>query len=1346
MGGLMRRLNWSATPLGPVETWPQSLKTTISTCLDSRFAIVVWWGPEMVTLYNDSYSRILGVKHPAALGIRARDLWPEIWHIVGPMLHGVMERSEATWSDNLLLELERNGYPEECYFTFSYSPIRDESGGVGGVFTPVQETTDQVIGERRLRTLRDLAEAARAANAQSSAEVCRLACLTLGKNLYDIPFAAFYLLSENGEAHLAAAAGIRSTDPLFPELMRRGEPWAFAHAFECTSPAASALPQDLENIPSGAWPVAPREALVIPISPAGQNIGFAILAVSPRKRLDEEYLGFLSLVSSHVTTAIAEARTLEEERKRAEALAEIDRAKTAFFSNVSHEFRTPLTLMLGPLEELLRSDGTPPGVLDLLSVTHRNGLRLQKLVNTLLDFSRIEAGRVQANYEAADLSALTAELASTFRAAVENAGLELVVDCPPLAEAVYVDSDMWEKIVLNLLSNAFKYTFQGRITVRVAAHLGPDDRMAVLTVEDTGTGIPAHELPHLFERFHRVEGARGRTQEGTGIGLALIAELVRLHGGMVVVSSVIGQGSAFTVSIPFGAAHLPQDRVGAARSLNSAALHANSYVQEAARWLPLATTIRTAPGQGRRAGRVLIADDNRDMREYLSRLLESDYEVELAGNGEEALACVKNRPPDLVLSDVMMPVLDGFGLLRALRENPETRTLPMVLLSARAGEEARVEGLDAGASDYLVKPFTARELLARIGAQLDMTRIRLQAAAREAELRAEAEAARDEASGILESITDAFVVFDSDWRFSYVNTEAERLLGAPRDKLLGRNHWTLFNHTLGTVVEHEYRRAVREQVAIEFEYYYPPWDQWFLIRGYPTREGGLSNYFRDITAQKHAEAALREQDALREADRRKWREIFFQVPAAVAIMRGPDHVFESFNDEYERLVGRTAEQLSGKPACEVFPEVVPQGYFQLLDGVFRSGAPFTTKESLIQLDSAGDGVLRDVYLNFVCNAIRDDRGEITGVFAHIINVTDLVNARKRIEESEERFRQLAESMPQVVWSTDARGEIDYVNSRWTELTGCDLQATLAKIFREKMLPEDLQSLDFALAESLRTGEAYSIECRFPRASDGTLRWHLVGAVPIRNHVGEVVKWIGSATDIDAQKQANQRLKRANEDLEQFSYSASHDLQEPLRAVNIYSELLAAGYSDQLDGQALEMLGYLKAGASRMEMLVRDLLSYTQINNVEGWEEAESMEAIASTLANLESAIHASSAQIVYGVLPQVRIRRIHLQQLFQNLIGNALKYRSARPPLVHVEAMKQDQHWLFSVSDNGIGIDSQYQERIFGLFKRLHTGDEYSGTGIGLAICKRIVEQYGGRIWVESAPGEGSTFYFTIPV
>ena len=586
MGERMRSFDWSESALGPVDSWPQSLRTSISTCINSRFAIVVWWGRELTILYNDAYRAILGSKHPHALGRPGQEVWSEIWHIIGPMLTGVMDRGEATWSDDLLLELERDGYLEEGYFTFSYSPIHDESGGIGGVFTPVKETTLQVIGERRLRTLRDLAESARASNAQSADEVCRIASRILANNPYDIPFAAFYLFSEDGrEAHLSATSGFASPLPLIPDVVpleADSGPWVFSPAARSGKPEVVTLSENAEGIPCGAWPVPPREAVVLPLAQAAQRTGFLILAVSPRRRLTEDYQSFLSLASGHVATAIAEAGAFKEERKRAEALAELDRAKTTFFSNVSHEFRTPLTLMLGPLEEMLAMSGTlPPVFNELATVMHRNGLRLQRMVNTLLDFSRIEAGRAKASYESTDLAALTADLAATFRSAIEKAGLQFSVECPPLPRPVYVDREMWEKVVLNLLSNAFKYTFQGKITIRVEER----DGQAVLSVTDTGTGIPQNEMRHLFERFHRVAGARGRTQEGTGIGLALVHELVRLHSGSIQVESSLGQGSVFTVSLPLAAHPKPECPVGSDKP-KSTAIAAEAFVKEALSWLP----------------------------------------------------------------------------------------------------------------------------------------------------------------------------------------------------------------------------------------------------------------------------------------------------------------------------------------------------------------------------------------------------------------------------------------------------------------------------------------------------------------------------------------------------------------------------------------------------------------------------------------------------------------------------------------------------------------------------------------------------------------------------------------
>jgi PAS domain S-box-containing protein len=446
----------------------------------------------------------------------------------------------------------------------------------------------------------------------------------------------------------------------------------------------------------------------------------------------------------NVVFIVAEGRDITEKKaherelaRQREELAQLDKLKTQFFANISHEFRTPLTLMMGPLEDAIAdSEGLSAANREQLELAHRNSLRLLKLVNTLLDFSRIEAGRIQASYQPTDISLLTAELASVFRSAIERAGMRLIIDCPVLSEKVYIDREMWEKIILNLLSNAFKFTFEGEIEVTLRCV----ERAVELTVRDTGTGIPASEIPQLFERFHRVKGARGRSYEGSGIGLALVQELVKLHGGNVRIESEVDRGSTFIITIPLGSDHLPPDRIGGVRTLASTGSGSNAFVQEALRWLPdgadgadnvqLAQTVsQGAPtsrsGHERKElARILLADDNADMRQYVQRLLREQYEVVAVADGESALKSARQRRPDLILSDVMMPRVDGFELLRTVRADEDLKSIPAILLSARAGEESRVEGLDAGADDYLVKPFSARELVARVGSSLAMAKMR----------------------------------------------------------------------------------------------------------------------------------------------------------------------------------------------------------------------------------------------------------------------------------------------------------------------------------------------------------------------------------------------------------------------------------------------------------------------------------------------------------------------------------------------------------------------------------------------------------------------------------------------
>ncbi|HEY0843830.1 MAG TPA: EAL domain-containing protein [Noviherbaspirillum sp.] len=745
MGELIRSMDWSQSPLGPRDSWPQSLRTTVSLCLSSNFPIAIVWGEHRIQLYNDGYWPICGSKHPQSMG---QDFW-ECWPTSRPAIGHAFDQAaagETAFIENQCVLLDRNGYLEETYFTFSFSPIHDESGKVGGLFHPVTELTQQTLAERRLKALRNLADAT--ADARTMEQAIGLAATALSGHAQDLPFVLIYLIDEpRRQARLVATAGLAPGTPVTPEHIALDKapdrPWPLARVVQSRqSEHMGDLESVMGQVTCGPYPEPMQDAMLLPVIVPGVEspVAVVIAGVSTRRALDHAYHTFYDMLGKGITTALSNARAYEEERTRLEVLAELDRAKTAFFSNVSHEFRTPLTLMLGPLHELLYS---PSGVLNKydraqVEVAHRNALRLLKLVNSLLDFARIEAGRTQATYRPVDLAQLTGELSAMFRSAIEKAGLAFVVDCPPLPEPVYIDHDMWEKIVLNLISNAFKFTFSGTIAVQLRWHHGS----AELTVSDTGVGVPPEHLPHLFERFYRVPHARSRTYEGSGIGLALAHELVKLHGGTIGVESEPYQGTTFKVRIPGGTAHLSADRIGAHSSLSSTAIEPRAFVEEALHWLPGDNAEQEAQEQriaaasqpqsesvpgGTRRARILLADDNADMREYVCRLLAPYWEVEAVADGMQALEAAWRNPPDLVLTDVMMPNLDGFGLLRALRTDKRTRATPIIMLSARAGEEARVEGLEAGADDYLVKPFGARELLARINTHLDISRQRQEA-------------------------------------------------------------------------------------------------------------------------------------------------------------------------------------------------------------------------------------------------------------------------------------------------------------------------------------------------------------------------------------------------------------------------------------------------------------------------------------------------------------------------------------------------------------------------------------------------------------------------------------------
>ncbi|MGI5521242.1 ATP-binding protein [Micromonospora sp. CA-259024] len=734
-GRLMAELDWARTPLGPVTGWPQSLRAAVRLVLSSRYPMLLLWGESFSQLYNDAYSALIGDKHPAALGDDVRVTLAEGWDVLAPLIREAMATGVASWVPALRLLLERAGYREEAYFSVSHAPARDDDGRTVGVLTVCSEVTEQVVGERRLRLLRDLSVVGDGRTVDVDATGARLIDVIDGHPL-DVPFAAIYLHDGAVLRRIACTGSDQGHARVLPDTVVLADPGPVADAWGLAD-AAEGRPTQVTDVadrlplPAGPWrdPVHTALALPLPSGDEDQPLGVLLAGVSPSRGLDEAYRSFNQLLAQQISMALRNAQEYEEERRRVEALAELDRVKTDFFANVSHEFRTPLTLILGPLADALTDATAPlaPGQRERVETAWRNATRLLTLVNNLLTFSSLEAGRARSDARVVDLAALTAELTGVFRAAVERAGLTLEVICPPLPRPVTVDPVNWERIVTNLLSNALKYTFVGHIRVT----LDSDDEEVRLTVADTGIGIADRDLPKLFERFHRVRGARSRSHEGTGIGLALVHELARLEGGEVRVSSRVGVGTTFTVALPWSAARRPavtgprQD--GRGDAARAAVQEATSWLAEPGGSLPK-PDLASGPTVDEFAGaRILLADDNTDMRAYLSRLLTGQgWRVRAVTDGRQALDEVHREQPDLVLTDVMMPGLDGFDLVRLLRADPATRALPVLVLSARAGGEASVEGLSLGADDYLVKPFAAAELIARVRAALRRARDRTQ--------------------------------------------------------------------------------------------------------------------------------------------------------------------------------------------------------------------------------------------------------------------------------------------------------------------------------------------------------------------------------------------------------------------------------------------------------------------------------------------------------------------------------------------------------------------------------------------------------------------------------------------
>ena len=1329
MAAQMHAHDWTATPLGDPQHWPVALRTMVRMLLTSRYQMWLGWGPDLHFFYNDAYRPTLGVKHPHALGQPTRIVWREIWDQVRPLTDRVMS-GEATYSEGMLLLLERSGFPEETYHTFSYSPVFDDAGSVAGLLCVVLEETDRVIESRRLSTLRKLSSAVGAVTEQQI--LFETVAAQLNDNLLDLPFTLTYLFDgdECSHATLVAASGVAAGEAVAPQRVDIvAGPWRFD-----PGAAKGVLVDDLAasfaSLPNGAWQRPPHQALIVPISQSGSDrpAGFFIAGINPHRRINDGYRDFIGLIAGQIAASLANARSFEQERRRAEALAEIDRAKTVFFSNVSHEFRTPLTLMLGPLEELLDPQlAVPEEIRTQVRLTHRNGMRLLRLVNSLLDFSRIEAGRMNAVYEPTDLATFSGEIASSFRSAIEKAGLRLEVRTEPLPQPVYVDRDMWEKVLLNLLSNAFKYTFEGHIAVDVS--VTADGTGVRVSVIDTGIGIAAAELPRLFERFHRVDGARGRSFEGTGIGLALVQELVRLHGGSIEVISEEGRGSTFAVSLPFGTKHLASERIRTTES-GPAVVRAQPFLEEALRWLPEAqqstSQLGGTPLQSGTDRRVLLADDNADMREYVSRLLRAQgYQVTTAHDGQEALDLARSETFDLVLSDVMMPRLDGFGLLRAIRADRDLASTPVIMLSARAAEEATVEGIEAGADDYITKPFSARELLARIHTTIQMAAVRRDAARAIMLSQQKLEISQERLSRALS--TGRVGVYEwniSEDRLSIYGSLVEAfgvsqehaIGGLPLDQFLRGIHPEDRDRAAALVA-----RTLETGESFEAEYRLVGLvgsERTVLSRGQierlPDGERSFTGVLIDLTQEKIVEQQLRRNEVeLREQSRAL--EILNRTASVIAGEVDTERVVQAITDAGVELIGaqfgaffynvRNAAgesymlyTLSGADpkAFANFP--MPRNT-AVFGPTFRGEA--TVRSDDITRDprygrNAPRKGMPPGHLpvrSYLAVPVRSTTGEVLGglFFGH---------------EQPGLFPRRAE---ELICGLAATAAVAMDNARLVQTVQRELE-------QRRQAEAELQSLNATL--ELRVQEEVAERTRAEDALRQAQKMEAVGQLTggVAHDFNNLLTVIigGLDTIRRAQPAEAARIRRA----------ADMALLGAQRAAHLTSRLLAFSRRQPLDPKPLDLNVLVRDMTDLLHRTLGEVVELEGILAPRLWLTEVDQNQLESAIVNL--AVNARDAMENGGKLT-IETANTALDE----------SYAATDAEVV------PGQYVMIAVSDTGVGMTGEVVARAFEPF--FTTKEVGRGTGLGLSMVYGFVKQSGGHVIIYSEPGQGTTVKLYFP-
>ncbi len=777
---------------------------------------------------------------------------------------------------------------------------------------------------------------------------------------------------------------------------------------------------------------------------------------------------------------------------------------------------------------------------------------------------------------------------------------------------------------------------------------------------------------------------------------------------------------------------------------------------------------------------ILVVDDSPASLQLLTGILtDRGYRVRPASGGTLALRSAAARQPDLILLDVRMPDLDGFEVCRRLKSDEKTRSIPVLFISAAGETLDKVTGFEAGGVDYITKPFQADEVAARVGTQLrlrDMAK-RLQEAKESLEKRVEERTAELASANrvlekeiterrraeqemqrltrrielILNSAGEGIFGLDMDGNYTFMNKAAAAMLGYGDRELFGKHSHTCihFKHADGTPYPEEAcltYAAFRdgEVHRVDDECFCRKDGTFFPIEytSTPILENGKISgavvNFKDTTERRRAEDAL--------------KLIQFSVDrASVSVfLIGPDARLLYVNEQACRTLGYSRQELLSSTVYDLDPNFPSSGWEAHWAGIKKEG--FRHLETLHRRKD-GTLIAVSVSVNFVAFGGK----EYQWAFAQ--DISERKRTENELKQSYQLTKTIIDSMNDAISLIDVRDfTLIGVNSVFLKEYGfSDESEVLGKhcyeiTHRRKdfcTAPDDI----CPLAETVKSGGHFAVD-HVHYGAQGEKIYVEVTTSPITDENGKVVQVVHVSRDITERKRAEQErermladIARSNKELEQFAYVASHDLQEPLRMVAAYMGLLEKKYHGRLDDKADRYIHFAVDGALRMQRLIDGLLAYSRIaSRGSPFRPVDLNHVFEDAVKNLSEAVRESSARITKDDLPVVTADETQMLQLFQNLIANAIKFRTPdAPPEIHIAAGKKGNEWTFRVRDNGIGIESEYFDRVFQIFQRLHSPQEYAGTGIGLAVCKKIVERHRGRIWIESAPGKGSTFFFTIP-